>query len=146
MVNSKSGQTPICTLPVLNGKIYIIYSAGLISAAMRNKDLSFDPFVVEFAESIGGLTKRQAKLVTAPGVVDRVTTVMHAALTSASLSKMVASGLLEVKAVLNSVDARATLDIPDISAWTRDVMAKGAMRGLYGRHNPMDDQALQDLW
>lgn len=40
---------PICTLPVLAGKLYVINAPGLISAAMRSKDLSFDPFAIEFS-------------------------------------------------------------------------------------------------
>ena len=42
-------RLPICTLPVLNGKLYVINSPSLISAAMRSKDLSFVPFSVEFS-------------------------------------------------------------------------------------------------
>ena len=33
---------PIATLPMLNGKLYALWSPGLIHAAMRHKDLSFD--------------------------------------------------------------------------------------------------------
>lgn len=36
----RDNSLPICTLPMLNGK--------LISSAMRSKDISFDPFALEF--------------------------------------------------------------------------------------------------
>lgn len=44
----RDNSLPICTLPMLNGKLYVINSPNLISSAMRSKDLSFDPFVLEF--------------------------------------------------------------------------------------------------
>ena len=132
---------------MLNGKMYIIYSPTLISAAMRSKDLSFEPFILEFAAKIVGLSKRQVELVSHGTEIDRVTNLMHSALTSASLSKMVARGLVAVKEALNSIGPEAPLKIPDVSVWVGDIMAHAAMKGLYGNNNPIDDASLiQDLW
>ncbi|KAH7161522.1 cytochrome P450 [Dactylonectria macrodidyma] len=42
----RDNSLPICTLPMLNGK--------LISSAMRSKDISFDPFALEIHDSLMG--------------------------------------------------------------------------------------------
>jgi len=55
---SQKHRLPICTLPMLNGKMYLINSPGLIAAGMRNRDLSFDPFSLEFAEGLLGIERK----------------------------------------------------------------------------------------
>ena len=49
---------PICSLPMLNGYIYVINDSALISAAMRNRNSSVDPFTLEFATGSMGMTQR----------------------------------------------------------------------------------------
>lgn len=47
-VGSKSSGMPICTLPVLADKVYVINSITMISAGLRSPNLSFDPFMALF--------------------------------------------------------------------------------------------------
>ena len=48
---------PIATLPMINGKLYIITQPTLIQSAYRNKNLSFDPFMIDFAQRMLDLSE-----------------------------------------------------------------------------------------
>lgn len=54
--NSAKTPMPICTLPMLNGKVYAITDPVLAQAAFRSKDMSFDPFVIAFTQKMTGLS------------------------------------------------------------------------------------------
>jgi len=58
IIASKETPMPICSLPMLNGYIYVINDSALISAAMRNRNSSVDPFTLEFATGSMGMTQR----------------------------------------------------------------------------------------
>lgn len=40
----------IATLPILNGKVYGVWDPVLVQAVYRNRNLSFEPFAVKFAQ------------------------------------------------------------------------------------------------
>lgn len=52
---------PIITLPMLNGKMYVITSPSLIQSAYRNKNLSFEPFMVDFVQRVMGLSSEVSR-------------------------------------------------------------------------------------
>ncbi|CAI6028722.1 unnamed protein product [Clonostachys chloroleuca] len=60
----------IATLPILNGKIYAIWSPSLVQSALRNKGLTFDIFGIEFAENVFGLNKETMSIIRGTGSIE----------------------------------------------------------------------------
>lgn len=56
-ISSAKKPLPIATLPMINGKLYIITQPALIQSAYRNKNLSFDPFMIDFAQRMLDLSE-----------------------------------------------------------------------------------------
>ena len=131
---------------MLNGKLYLIHSPSLIQAAMRNKDISFDPLFLQFGKTIGGLNAHQMDHIYKPEILKQFSTIIHSSLTASALSNMIAVGLVEVKTALNAIPAGSGLHIPHVYPWLKEVASMSAVRGLFGEKNMIDKKALQDIW
>jgi hypothetical protein len=137
---------PICTLPMLNGKMYVINSPTLISAATRCKELTFEPFVLEFTTGVLGLSKRHIEVYSKPGFLESVTPVVHSSMTGDELRKMMARGLTRLSSVLNAIKPGTTLEVDNSLRWFRDVMSQAIMYSLFGKNNPMGPEEIAALW
>lgn len=136
----------IVTLPMLNGKMYLISSPPLIQAAMRNRDLSFDPFAVEFSHRLLDVEDKWVKYWGRPGWYQTMTDLIHAALTGENLRRMKAECYHQLAATLNSYKGGETIDIPNVYDWLAFIIPRAFTRALYGEKNPFDDEAIQALW
>ncbi|KAH8685074.1 cytochrome P450 [Ilyonectria robusta] len=141
----RDNSLPICTLPMLNGKLYVINSPNLISSAMRSKDLSFDPFVLEFIVNGLGIPGDQARKYTQPDTWQEFFDIIHDALIGENLNKMVGSGLGCFASQLNDIPPNTATEIPDVSIWIRDMMFGSLMKSLYGEMNPMTVEGMHKL-
>ncbi|KAF0330819.1 prostacyclin synthase [Colletotrichum asianum] len=143
---------PIATLPILNGKLYAIWDPALVQSASRNKDLSFEPFAVEFSQKDLGLGNDVAKLLRETDLVPDFFGVIHPALNGAHLHRMNANALKYVSAELDRIGGgvgdEGGLDVPNLFAWLRRVMTLATTEGLYGVENPVmkDLSLIDDLW
>ncbi|KAF4817974.1 25-hydroxycholesterol 7-alpha-hydroxylase [Colletotrichum siamense] len=143
---------PIATLPILNGKLYAIWDPALVQSAYRNKDLSFEPFAVEFAQKDLGLSNDVAKLLRETDLVPDFFGVIHPALNGAHLHRMNANALKYVSAELDRIGGgvgdESGLDVPNLFAWVRRVMTLATTEGLYGVENPVMKNLtlIDDLW
>lgn len=137
---------PICTLPMLHGQVYVINSPSLIAAAMRNRNLSFDPFSLEFAESAMGMTRQHVEIFSREGVMDEVNNVIHASLTGDNVYQMNRRALADVADVLNDIKPESSLDVPDVFEWLRNLMSLATMTALYGKNNPMGKEGIEQIW
>ncbi|KAI5460810.1 cytochrome P450 [Mariannaea sp. PMI_226] len=140
----KENTLPICTLPMLSGKLYVINSPGLVSAAMKNKDLSFDPFSLEFSSGAMGLTKEHIRLYSKPGTIEKIYNVIHMSLTGENLGKMTIVGLDEISLILNAIPTDESR-IPNSLEWFRRPMFNTVMKCLYGEKNPFGEEEMQCL-
>ncbi|KAJ0339901.1 hypothetical protein COL922a_003930 [Colletotrichum nupharicola] len=143
---------PIATLPILNGKLYAIWDPALVQSAYRNKDLSFEPFAVDFAQKDLGLSNDVAELLRETDLVPDFFGVIHPALNGAHLHRMNANALKYVSAELDRIGGgvgdESGLDVPNLFAWVRRVMTLATTEGLYGVENPLmkDLTLIDDLW
>ncbi|KAK1751623.1 cytochrome P450 [Echria macrotheca] len=141
----KRTRLPICTLPMLNGKLYLINSPSLISAAMRNRDLSFDPFAVEFSVKLLDIEEKWYRAWMEPGWYQSMTDVIHASLTGENLRVMKAACYRELAATLNGYDQ--TIEIKNAYDWLALIVPRAFNKALFGaQHNPMTDEAIQAIW
>jgi len=65
-LTSAKHTVPIATLPMVNGKMYMINSPALVQSAYRAKNLSSDPFMIEFAQATLGVSDEAMKSVKRP--------------------------------------------------------------------------------
>ncbi len=148
--SSNENQLPIATLPMLNGKMYAIWSPALIQAALRSKTLRFDPFIVEFTQPFLGLSDEAFR----PGLGPREResllparmTGLHQAMQPEHLHRMNAAALNYIAESLNAVDA--PIQIPNLYLWLRDLMTFATTEALYGSENPLRGRKdlVEDLW
>jgi len=141
---SKQNPVPICTLPMVGGKIYQINSPALISSAMRNKDLSFAAHAKKWAVGAIGLTERQFQLIMSQ--YDELNHTIHSSLTGKDLYQMNTMALRDVADTLNAIRPESELHVPDVFLWLRDLMSLATMKALFGEKNPMTSKTVENLW
>ncbi|KAF5676132.1 7-alpha-hydroxycholest-4-en-3-one 12-alpha-hydroxylase [Fusarium heterosporum] len=142
----KDSQMPICTLPVLNGKLYVINAPDLIQSALRNNDISFDPFLVEFSVGMWGLSENAANCIKDETNLKGGLTIIHTTLMGEPLYRLTLNSLRALMAHLNRIEPHETLNIPDVFMWLRDIVTQTTATALFGEKNPitLDDSEL--LW
>ena len=144
MFCSAKCKLPIYTLPMLNGKVYVVTSIDLVNAVNRNaKVLAFNPFIANLGKRMTGHDDVTSKIVqhnlngeNGPGYV---TDIHQGTVTSLApspgLEKMTNAMLLEAHKHFETLDPDATVDLFD---WIRQMMTMCSTRALYGPENPLD--------
>ncbi len=144
---SKHNFVPICTLPVLHGKLYVINSAALISAAQRSQTLSFYPFVELFSQNALGLSKREVERFSEPGYIAAASKPIHPSLMGEPLRDLVFAGLTKIAAEFNAIGAGEGLKDRDVIGWLREVLSQAVMVAVYGEEkNPMTPEVHSNVW
>lgn len=142
---SKNKPLPIATLPMLNGKVYVIWSPVLAQAALRNPDMTFDVFALEFAQRVFGASddavarlrgERNDGGVAAGDHMRRILHPLKAALAGQHLFRMNVKALNYVAERLNAIDPAGGLEVENLYDWLRQLMTMATAEALYGAQNP----------
>ncbi|KAK0738476.1 monooxygenase-like protein [Schizothecium vesticola] len=143
-------RLPIGTLPMLNGKVYLISSPTLVAAAFRSRDLSFSPFALEFSGPLLDVPPRDLgpERWGAPGWMETMETTIHAALAGEKLRAMKAACYREVARIVNDEygPGKGAVRIADPMAWLEEVIPRAFTRALFGRGNPFGKEAIRAIW
>lgn len=143
---------PIATLPMLNGKLYVITDPVMVQNAFRNKRLSFDPFALEFAQRMLGVSDETMVPVRFtgdeknPGFLSEFVHEIHGAMVGQHLLRMNADALNGVARAINGLGK--TFEIDNLFYWVRDMMTVATCDALLGAHNPVKtgSELVQALW
>ncbi|CAM1505894.1 Fc.00g115310.m01.CDS01 [Cosmosporella sp. VM-42] len=127
---------PVCTLPMLHGKMYVINSPDLVISAMRNIDVSFDPFLIEFSAGMLGLSDKLVKIIEKKHVMDGLMHIIHTSLMGEPLYKMNVVALTNLMKTLNGIGPDSMIAVSDSWTWTQELMAVATMEALFGEKNP----------
>ncbi|KAF5023470.1 hypothetical protein F66182_4470 [Fusarium sp. NRRL 66182] len=139
----------IATLPILGGKLYVIFDPAIIQSIYRKKTFSFEPFATEFAQRELGISDETFKIIRTTNIVPDFFQVIHPAMTGDHLHRMNANALRYVSKELDSIgDARNPFKTPNLWLWLRDLMTMATAEALYGPENPLmkEPSLLRDLW
>ncbi|KAF4974548.1 hypothetical protein FZEAL_8572 [Fusarium zealandicum] len=142
----KEHPMPICTLPILNGKLYLINSPSLIQAALRNTDIAFDPFIIEFSKGMFGLNQKQVGIIARKEVMKELFDVIHATLLGDPLHRLNMAALTKLMTYLNRIPPTTTVAVPNSFMWVRDVFTEATATALFGEKNPLTSEHVHHLW
>ncbi|KAH7185014.1 cytochrome P450 [Fusarium flagelliforme] len=164
IVHNANPKHPIATLPMLNGKLYLVFDPNLLQSLLRNKTASPEPFSIDYAKKTFDLTQEEFQKVKAPGVYDEFTDAIHASFQTASLHQMNVQFLGCVSATLDSM-SNGTLrahedthgkeqvigggiEVENLYLWCRDVMSLATTKALYGDTDPFASKPslIEDMW
>ncbi|KAM0211938.1 hypothetical protein ACHAQI_005092 [Fusarium lateritium] len=154
----------LATLPMLNGKLYVVFDPNLLQTLLRNKTASFEPFAIGYAEKTFDLTPETFAKVKVPGVYDEFTDAIHASFQTASLHQMnveflgcisakldpMSKGMMRANATTHGREAvvDGVLQMENLYLWCRDVMSLATTKALYGDHDPFgaNPSLIEDMW
>ncbi|KAF7556298.1 hypothetical protein G7Z17_g1523 [Cylindrodendrum hubeiense] len=142
----KEAHMPICTLPMLNGKLYVINSPSLIQSALRNNDVSFDPFLIEFSKGMFGLTPTLLEAISQDSLMKELLETISSTLMGESLHKLNVVALTSLIQHLNAVQAGTPFIVADSFLWIRDIVTEATTRALFGEMNPFTAEHIPHLW
>jgi hypothetical protein len=149
------GSRPVAsaTLPMLNGKVYVIWDAKMIQSAMRHKDLTFDILSLEFAQRVFGISDLGMEKFWGPdhdvetSIVPQVMHAIKGAMQGQSLYRMNVKALKYIAVRLNSIGEEGW-KMPNLYLGLRDFMTMATSEGLYGSDNPVrkDPSLIDAIW
>jgi hypothetical protein len=137
---------PICTLPILNGKMYMITSPELISASLKARTMSFEPILFSQLQKLCPVSDSAMKTFMSHEFSARWNKIIW--------SKMAGLDLLRLNVeVLNSIfkqldELPHDTAIPDAYIWFRDLLSTATISALLGSKNPFlaDPTLIEDYW
>jgi hypothetical protein len=143
---------PVATLPMINGKLYMMTDPNMAQAAFRHKNLSFDPFSLEFAQRMLSVSDetmvpvRFAGDEKNPSFLAEFARDLHAAMIPTYLNKMNANVLRRVALAINEIGE--TFEPESLFYWLRMMMTLATSDALFGSHNPLkyDGSLVDALW
>ncbi|KAF4332089.1 7-alpha-hydroxycholest-4-en-3-one 12-alpha-hydroxylase [Fusarium beomiforme] len=142
----KNHRMPICTLPMLNGKLYIINSPDLIQSALKNNDISFDPFIIESAKGLWGLSQNSVDHIADEDNKKAGLTIIHSTLMGEPLHRINLSALTRLMTYINPSKTKEALEAPDVFVWLRDILTDATTTALLGEKNPLTADKAHLLW
>lgn len=131
---------------MLHGKMYVANSPGLIAAAMRNNDISPYPFQVEASSAVLGLPQHHVEQFTNLEALHENGKLMATSLVKSAIKGMNTAALGHCADVLNAIQPQTASTVANGWRWIEEVMADAAAKSLYGKENPWNASAFQDLW
>lgn len=123
---------------MLNGKLYLINSPEIIQSALRNPDLSFDPFLLNYWGKLWGLEKEVADVIRPPHVLKAGVDNLHTTLLGAHMKDMNMKALEKILEVPNGVGEGDVLRVSDSWDFFRDIAFRGITAALYGSKSPFE--------
>lgn len=137
----------IATLPMLGGKVYAIWSPIMAQAALRNRNMTFEVFLIEFTQYIFGLTDESKHALREGGAVAEILRQTPSSMAGQNLYRMNLRALVYVAERINAIGEDG-LAIENVYLWLRDMMTMATAEALYGRReNPLaKDASLMDTF
>lgn len=136
----------VATLPMMNGKIYVITSPAFIQSAYRNKNLSFEPFMVEFSQRMLAISDETMGFIRKQDFLPEVTKQVHSSMLRDHVHRMNVNALDDLAQCMNA--AGTTLELDSLYLWLRDILTMATCHALFGSRNPLRaEPSLQDaVW
>ncbi|RGP61326.1 7-alpha-hydroxycholest-4-en-3-one 12-alpha-hydroxylase [Fusarium longipes] len=142
----KDRAEPIATLPMLNGKLYVINSPDLIHSALRNNEISFGPFILETSKAMWGLSDNAMASISVEANLKGGMQLIHSTLGGESLHKLNVNSLSRFMTYLNRIRPDETHVVDDTYIWLRDMLTDASATALFGAKNPITVDKMNLVW
>lgn len=148
-------QFQAATLSLFGHKVYVIFSPSLAQAALRNRDLSFEPFVVLASQALANLEGRSLRLLRDGTISRAFFHTLPSVVSAEPMSRMAATGLLSMTGEIDHLCHRIDLsvnkqvDIPDLFGYLKKTMTLAVTDALYGLNDNVfrkDLTLIDNLW
>jgi len=144
----KKHPLPIASLPWggVSKKTYVITDPALVQAAMRARTLDFEPFALEFAQGLLGVS--DAEFANMPAMIHTFAKEISAGMVGDHLRSMNLRALDYIACELNGVGKGSFKQVDNLWLWARDLLTMATTEALYGKENPfrVHEGLAQDLW
>ncbi|CRK10910.1 Cytochrome monooxygenase like protein [Verticillium longisporum] len=144
---------PAATLPMLNGKMYVIWDASLVQALFRRKSFTLEHFAAKFSGNVAGLNSSTRNIfLTTPLVKEMLELFSKHLLKGETLQRAQIAAVCSIEDSLRgeftSLKNGEWLEISSIYTWLRDITTLAASRAFWGPQNPLDGDhtLLEDFW
>ncbi|KAJ5842180.1 hypothetical protein N7534_012010 [Penicillium rubens] len=144
----KQNGMPIASLPILGGKIYVIWDTALVQAGLRARTMSFDAIMLQHAQGLLGL-RDESVMIARDGLLTDLMNVTKPLLLGSGLATINMSVLNHAAETLNEIlAADDTLEIPDLYHWIQTMGTLATTEALYGAVNPLhgNRRLVEDVW
>ncbi|KAL0935953.1 prostacyclin synthase [Colletotrichum truncatum] len=147
MVYHRSNKLSIFTLPMLNGKMYVIADPELTQSFLRNRHLSFDPHLRDTILGLACIRPETLVIWDNPDFYIPWVKIIYDHMGGKSLLQLNTSVLRHMAASLNGLDA-AGLQVEDLYKWNRDILTLASTDSLYGEKNPFrrNKELIEAYW
>ncbi|KAI1871195.1 uncharacterized protein JN550_004640 [Neoarthrinium moseri] len=130
----KQNPMPACTLPMLNGKMYIINSPELVSAAFKARTLSFDPYLIKTLKHMIPISNKAMDMFAKDDFFHPWVNIVYSKMTGTDLLKMNVNALTDIYNNINNLPQN--MEIEDTFIWWRHLLTVATITTLLGRDNP----------
>ena len=155
LFRNTGNQLQAATLSLFGHKVYVIFSPSLAQAALRNRDLSFEPFVVLASQALANLEGRSLKLLRDGTISRAFFHTLPTVVSAEPMSRMAATGLLsmsgEIEQLCHRIDSsiKKEVEIPDLFGYLKITMTLAVTDALYGLKDNVfreDLTMIDSLW
>lgn len=125
---------PACTLPMLNGKMYMLNSPSLISAAFKARTLSFDPFLLKTIHYMIPISTKAIGIFKSEEFYHPWVKIIYSKMTGNDLYRMNVVVLNDVYDQINRLPLN--MEVEDTWIWFRSFLTTSTITSLLGKDNP----------
>ncbi|KAF5675195.1 prostacyclin synthase [Fusarium heterosporum] len=125
--------------------MYVIFSPTLVTAVMKNENISLDPIAFGFNLNVQGSRRETLDACARPEYNEKIMRMLHTSLMGENLRAMNAPALRALVGDLNSMVAPDTLQIKDLWDWVQRQTVRSAHEALYGENNPVTWEIWEDI-
>ncbi|TDZ20836.1 25-hydroxycholesterol 7-alpha-hydroxylase [Colletotrichum orbiculare MAFF 240422] len=147
LIFEASNREPIVTLPMLRGKVYVAPDPDLASAALRNRALSFDPFLRDLITGIAGAKPATVKVWDDAAFYRAWVKILYDNLSGRPVLALNISAVGNVAENLNSLSV-GKVEVGNLYLWNQKMFTLASMNSLYGSENPFrkDTSLVNTYW
>jgi len=151
-------RSPIHTLNILNGKIYVVTSPALINAVSRNSaSIAFNPFIAQLSKRLTGIDEATMAIICdnlngETGhwglVLETHDNNIAAMAPGESLDHMNRAMLQQATDHLRALEQDTDGTMINLYAWVKHILTVCSTRAIYGAKNPfsVEPELEQTFW
>ena len=143
--NSTETPMAVATLPILNGKLYVVNKPDLINQVFKARTLSFEPYLRRFLVTMTGVSPQGMKIFCNEEFSPKWLRIIYSALMGTPLLNLNVEAVEYIFGQFNKIEG--ALEVQDFYLYLRNMLTSATTRALMGHDNPFNNQEMiADYW